>query len=168
MVLTWEDIARDQGRFIYTVAYRLTGNHSDAEDLVQEVLVRVERGLATYEPRSLTGWLSRITTNAFYDEARRRQRRPTTELPEDTERIPGVAPTPDEAAAAEGLPEYLQQALLELPIDYRSAVVLCDIVGLSYSEIGDILDLPVGTVRSRIHRGRSRLRAHLEASGTEL
>ena len=55
---TWEDIARDQGRFIYTVAYRLTGNHSDAEDLVQEVLVRVERGLATYEPRSLTGWLS--------------------------------------------------------------------------------------------------------------
>lgn len=164
---TWEDIARDQGRFIYTVAYRLTGNHSDAEDLVQEVLVRVQKGLATYEPRSLTGWLSRITTNAFYDEARRRKRRPTTELPDDTERIPGVAPTPEDASAAEGLPEYLQEALLGLPIDYRTAVVLCDVVGLSYNEIGDILDLPVGTVRSRIHRGRSRLRDHLETSGTE-
>ena len=168
MVPTWEDIARDQGRFIYTVAYRLTGNHSDAEDLVQEVLVRVERGLATYEPRSLTGWLSRITTNAFYDEARRRQRRPTVELPDDTERIPGTAPTADEAAAADGLPEYLQEALLELPIDYRTAVVLCDVVGLSYIEIGEILDLPVGTVRSRIHRGRSRLRSHLESAGVEL
>ena len=168
MLPTWEDIARDQGRFIYTVAYRLTGSHSDAEDLVQEVLVRVERGLATYEPRSLTGWLSRITTNAFYDEARRRKRRPQVELPDDTERVPGSAPTPDEASAAEGLPEYLQRALLELPIDYRAAVVLSDVVGLSYSEIAASLDLPVGTVRSRIHRGRGRLRAHLDETGVEL
>jgi RNA polymerase sigma-70 factor (ECF subfamily) len=128
----------------------------------------VQRGLATYEPRSLTGWLSRITTNAFYDEARRRQRRPTTELPDDTERIPGTAPTPDEAAAADTLPEYLQEALMELPIDYRSAVVLCDVVGLSYNEIADIFDLPVGTVRSRIHRGRRRLRDQLENTGVEL
>lgn len=165
---TWEDIARDQGRFIYTVAYRLTGNHSDAEDLVQEVLVRVQRGLATYEPKSLTGWLSRITTNAFYDEARRRQRRPVVQLPDDTERIAGNAPAVEEAAAADDLPEYLQAALIELPIDYRAAVVLSDVVGLSYKEIAETLDLPVGTVRSRIHRGRSRLRRNLEEAGVEL
>ena len=67
---TWEEIARDHGRFLYTVAYRLTGNHDDAQDLVQEVLLRVRRGLATFTPGSLEGWLSKITTNAFLDEVR--------------------------------------------------------------------------------------------------
>ena len=61
-VPTWEEVARDHGRFLYTVAYRLTGNHDDAQDLVQEVLLRVRRGLATFTPGSLEGWLSRITT----------------------------------------------------------------------------------------------------------
>src|ERR1700680_4150430 len=67
---TWEDVARQYGRFIYSVAYRLTGNADDAQDLVQEVLLRVRRGLATYRPGSMEGWLSRITTNVFLDDVR--------------------------------------------------------------------------------------------------
>ena len=90
---TWEDVAREHGSFIYTVAYRLTGRRDDAEDLVQDVLVRVERGRKTYQPGSMQGWLARITTNAFLDGVRRQKRRPTDALPDDPERIlpPSVA-----------------------------------------------------------------------------
>ncbi|MEZ5145127.1 MAG: sigma-70 family RNA polymerase sigma factor [Acidimicrobiales bacterium] len=157
-VPTWEEVARDHGRFLYTVAYRLTGNHDEAQDLVQEVLLRVQRGLATYRPGSMEGWLSRITTNAFLDEVRRRKRRPVEALPDDPERVLAGAPGADDALAAADLPGHLQAALRDLPEDYRAAVVLCDVVGFSYQEIADTLDVPVGTVRSRIHRGRAQLR----------
>ena len=160
-VPTWEEVARNYGRFVYTVAYRLTGNHEEAQDLVQEVLLRVRRGLATYVPGSMEGWLSRITTNAFLDDVRRKKRRPVEPLPDDAERVlPGALPA-DEALAAANLPDHLQQALRDLPEDYRAAVVLCDVVGLTYEEISDSLDVPIGTVRSRIHRGRSLLRGVL-------
>lgn len=157
-VPTWEEVARDYGRFLYTVGYRLTGNHEETQDLVQEVLLRVQRGLATYQPGSMEGWLSRIATNAFLDDVRRKKRRPVDPLPEDAERVlPGALPA-DEALAAANLPAHVQEALRDLPEDYRAAVVLCDVVGLSYEEIADSLDIPIGTVRSRIHRGRSQLR----------
>lgn len=164
-VPSWNEVAHEYGRFIYTVAYRLTGNRPDADDLVQEVMVRVQRGLATYEPRSMTGWLARITTNAFYDEARRRQRRPTDPLPDDPDRVIAGAPGADVAAASEGLPDYLQAALGQLAPDFRAAVVLCDVVGMSYEEISEITDVPVGTVRSRIHRARGQLRDRLAEAG---
>ena len=157
-VPTWEEVARDHGRFLYTVAYRLTGNHEDAQDLVQEVLLRVHRGLATYQPGSLEGWLSRITTNAFLDEVRRRKRRPLEVVPELPERHLGVDADPDETIAQSRLPEDVQAALLALPIDFRAAVVLCDVVGLDYAEIAVALEIPPGTVRSRIHRARLELR----------
>ncbi len=157
-VPTWEDVARDHGRFLYTVAYRLTGNSDDAQDLVQEVLLKVRKGLETYRPGSLEGWLSRITTNTFLDETRRRRRRPVDLLPDDPDRVLPAGPAADVALAAEVLPDDLQHALARLPEEYRTAVVLCDVVGLSYSEIGEALDVPVGTVRSRIHRGRALLR----------
>ena len=160
-VPTWEEIARDEGDFIYTVAYRLTGNREDAQDLVQEVLVRVQRGLRNYTPGSLRGWLGRITTNAFLDEARRRTRRPQSSLPDDPDLVLPPSPSAAEAAAAEGLPDDLQDALAALTEDYRVAVVLSDVVGMSYAEIADQLDIPVGTVRSRIHRGRLSLREAL-------
>jgi len=160
-VPTWEEVARDHGRFLYTVAYRLTGNHDDAQDLVQEVLLRVRRGLETYRPGSLEGWLSRITTNTFLDETRRRKRRPVDLLPEEPDRVMPPSPGADEAMAAEALPDDVQDALRSLPPEYRSAVVLCDVVGLSYQEIGDFLHVPVGTVRSRLHRGRALLREAL-------
>jgi len=158
---TWEDVARDHGRFLYTVAYRLTGNSDDAQDLVQEVLLKVRKGLETYRPGSLEGWLSRITTNTFLDETRRRRRRPVDLLPEDPDRVLPAGPSADLALASEVLPDDIQQALVRLPEEYRVAVVLCDVVGLSYQEIGESLDVPVGTVRSRIHRGRALLRKAL-------
>ena len=160
-VPTWEDVARDHGRFLYTVAYRLTGNSDDAQDLVQEVLLKVRKGLETYRPGSLEGWLSRITTNTFLDETRRRRRRPVDLLPDDPDRVLPAGPAADVALAAEVLPDDVQQALARLPEEYRVAVVLCDVVGLSYQEIGASLDVPVGTVRSRIHRGRALLRKAL-------
>src|SRR4051794_36449229 len=160
---TWEEVARSHGRFLYTVAYRLTGNREDAEDLVQEVLLRVRRGLETYQPGSLEGWLSRIATNAFLDDVRRKKRRPADVLPEPEmfDRIAPPSVGADEQLAMDQLPEHVQEALRELPDDYRAAVVLCDVVGPPYEEIADALGAPVGTVRSRIHRGRARLKAVL-------
>jgi len=159
-VPTWEAVARTHGRFLYNVAYRLTGNDDDAFDLVQEALLRVRKGLETYRPGSMEGWLSRIVTNVFLDEVRRKRRRPIEVLPEDPERLLPSSPGADEAT--ESLPDDVQAALRRLPEDFRMAVVLCDVVGLSYEEIADALSVPVGTVRSRIHRGRRLLRAALQ------
>ena len=158
-VPTWEEVARDHGDRIYNYAYRLTGNPDDASDLMQEVLLRVRRGLPGYSPGSFEGWLWRITRNAFIDEVRRLKRRPTTALPDDDRSaVLGSTPEPDEVLAESRLSEEVQAALLELPYDFREAVVMCDIVGLQYDEIADAVDIPVGTVRSRIHRGRKMLR----------
>ena len=160
-VPSWEEVARSHGRFIYTVAYRLTGNHDEAQDLVQEVLLRVRRGLASYRPGSMEAWLSRITTNAFLDEVRRKKRRPLEVVPDLPERLTGTDQEPLDVLDTSRLPEHIQEALKALPIEFRSAVVLCDVVGLNYQEIAESLDVPVGTVRSRIHRGRAQLRVML-------
>lgn len=160
-VPTWDEIARDHLDFMYSVAYRLAGNQADAEDVVQDALVRVKRGLESYRPGSLHGWLARIVTNVFLDETRRRARRPQTALPDDPERVLAGAPSAAEALAMERLPDHLQSALISLPDDFRAAVVLCDVAGLTYQEISDQIGVPVGTVRSRVHRGRLRLREML-------
>jgi RNA polymerase sigma-70 factor (ECF subfamily) len=159
-VPTWEAVARTHGRFLYNVAYRLTGNDDDAYDLVQEALLRVRKGLETYQPGSMEGWLSRIVTNVFLDEVRRKRRRPVEVMPEDPERLLPSAPGADEAT--ESLSDDVQAALRRLPEEFRTAVVLCDVVGLSYEEIADAISVPVGTVRSRIHRGRRLLRTALQ------
>ena len=163
-VPTWEQVASDYGRTIYNFAYRLTGNRDDAADLSQEVLLRVRRGLANYQPGSFEGWLWRITRNAFLDEVRKKQRRPTTELPDEDRSTIATTPTPEEVLSQTRLSEDVQQALLALPYEFREAVVMCDVVGLSYQEIAGAVDVPVGTVRSRIHRGRLLLRDALEVS----
>jgi RNA polymerase sigma-70 factor (ECF subfamily) len=159
-VPSWEAIAREQGRFLYNVAYRLAGNDADAQDLVQEALVRVRRGLTTYTPSgSLEGWLARIVTNVFLDEVRRRRRRPTVALPAQPDLVVPPSAAADEAGS--DLSEDVQRALATLPDEFRVAVVLCDVVGLSYDEIAASVRVPVGTVRSRIHRGRRLLREAL-------
>lgn len=160
-VPTWEDVAQRHGRKIYNFAYRLTGNPDDAADLVQEVLLRVRKGLDAYEPGSFEGWLWRITRNAFLDGVRRQQRRPTSPLPEGDHDALGASPSPDEVLANVRLSDDIQGALLKLPFEFREAVVLCDVVGLTYDEIAGATDVPVGTVRSRIHRGRKLLREML-------
>ncbi|MFQ5553844.1 MAG: sigma-70 family RNA polymerase sigma factor [Acidimicrobiia bacterium] len=161
LIPTWEDVARRYGRKIYNFAYRLTGNPDDAADLVQEVLLRVRKGLASYTPGSFEGWLWRITRNAFLDGVRKRQRRPTSPLPDDDRASLGASPSPDEVLAAVRLSDDVQQALLKLPMEFRESVVLCDVVGLTYEEISTAIEAPVGTVRSRIHRGRKLLRGML-------
>ncbi len=158
-VPTWEEIARDHGRFLYNVAYRLAGNDADAQDLVQDALVRVRRGLVTYTPGSLEGWLARIVTNVFLDEVRRRRRRPTSALPEQPDLVLPPALAADEVS--EEMSAEVQVALSSIPNEFRTAVVMCDVVGLSYDEIATAQNIPVGTVRSRIHRGRRLLREAL-------
>src|SRR5436309_2057286 len=160
-VPSWEEVARNYGRFLYTVAFRLTGNEDDARDLVQETLLRVRTGLRTYRPGSMEGWLSRIATNVFLDDMRRRRRRPVDLLPDDPDRVVPAAVAADDALAAETLSADVQAAITRLPADFRVAVVLSDVVGMSYAEISEALDIPLGTVRSRIHRGRTLLRTAL-------
>ncbi len=157
-VPTWEQVASDYGRVIYNFAYRLTGNPDDSSDLTQEVLLRVRKGLRTYTPGSFEGWLWRITRNAFLDEIRKKQRRPTSALPDDDRSTIAATPAPEEVLDEVRLSSEIQEALLRLPYEFREAVVMCDVVGLTYQEIADAVAVPVGTVRSRIHRGRSMLR----------
>lgn len=158
---SWEEIARTHGDFIYTVAYRLAGNHDDAQDLVQEVLLRVQRGLRRFRPGSIQAWLARITINAFLDDVRRRRRRRMVSLPDDPDLVIPASPGVEHEIAAAGLPDHVNGALQALPPEYRAAVVLCDVVGFRYEEIAETLGAPVGTVRSRIHRGRALLRRAL-------
>ena len=146
---------------MYSVAFRLAGNHDDAEDVVQEALLRVKRGLVRYEPGNFNGWLARIVTNVFLDDVRRRARRPQSALPDDPDRVIEGARAADEELDHRDLPDHIQDALRALPEDFRAVVVLCDIVGQSYEEISVALGVPVGTVRSRVHRGRARLREAL-------
>jgi RNA polymerase sigma-70 factor, ECF subfamily len=162
-VPTWEEVARDHGRFLYNVAYRLTGNDDEAQDLVQEALLRVRKGLERYEPGSLQGWLARIVTNVFLDEVRRKRRRPVDALPDDPGRVLPPAPAADEVPT--GLSVEVERALAGLPDEFRVPVVLCDVSDLSYEQIAAATGVPIGTVRSRIHRGRRLLRASLTADG---
>ena len=160
--LSWEDVVRLHGDRVYRLAYRLTGNRHDAEDLTQEVFVRVFRSLERYTPGSFEGWLHRITTNLFLDGARRRARIRFGPLADDAaERLPSREPSPERTYLEAHLDGDIQRALDSLAPGFRAAVVLCDIEGLPYEEIAVILDVPMGTVRSRIHRGRSQLRASL-------
>ena len=159
---TWEEVVRDHSARVYRLAYRLTGNASDAEDLTQDVFVRVFRSLHRFQPGTFEGWLHRITTNLFLDGARRRQKIRFDRMAEGSEeRLPSSWPTPSEQLADADLDHDVAAALAALSPEFRAALVLCDIEGLSYEEISDVLDIKIGTVRSRIHRGRSQLRAAL-------
>jgi RNA polymerase sigma-70 factor (ECF subfamily) len=158
-VPTWEEIARNHGRFLYNVAYRLAGNDADAQDLVQEALLRVHKGLERYQPGSLEGWLARIVTNVFLDDVRRRRRRPADAFPDDPDWV--IPPSPAADESSNEFSEDVQRALTGLPDEFRAAVVLSDVADLTYDEIATALEVPVGTVRSRIHRGRRLLRTAL-------
>jgi RNA polymerase sigma-70 factor (ECF subfamily) len=160
---TWEEVVQEHSARVYRLAYRLTGNRHDAEDLTQEVFVRVFRSLSSYTPGTFEGWLHRITTNLFLDQVRRKQRIRFDALPDDaSDRLAGHADLgPERAWEHNNLDHDVQAALDTLPPDFRAAVVLCDIEGLSYEEIAATLDIKLGTVRSRIHRGRAQLREAL-------
>ena len=159
---SWEQIVSDHSARVYRLAYRLTGNLHDAEDLTQEVFVRVFRSLDRYTPGTFEGWLHRITTNLFLDQARRKSRIRFDALADDAaHRLPSALPAPDMVYLNQMFDADIEAALADLPPDFRAAVVLCDVEGLTYEEIAGVLDLKMGTVRSRIHRGRAMLRTAL-------
>jgi RNA polymerase sigma-70 factor (ECF subfamily) len=159
---TWDDVVRDHSARVYRHAYRLTGNQQDAEDLAQDVFVRVFRSLDTFQPGSLEGWLHRITTNLFLDRMRRNSRVRFDAFAHGAEeRLASTAPTPEDASSDSAFDADIETALARLSEEFRVAVVLCDVEEMSYDEIAAALDVKLGTVRSRIHRGRLMLRKEL-------
>ncbi len=159
---TWDEVVHGHSAGVYRHAYRLTGNQQDAEDLTQDVFVRVFRSLDSYQPGSLEGWLHRITTNLFLDRMRRRSRVRFDAFSEGAEeRLVSSGPTPELAHTEHTFDADVEQALSRLSEDFRVAVVLCDVEEMTYDEIAAALNVKLGTVRSRIHRGRLMLRKEL-------
>ncbi|GGB72815.1 RNA polymerase sigma70 factor [Knoellia flava TL1] len=166
---SWEQIVEEHSARVYRLAYRLTGNVHDAEDLTQDVFIRVFRSLHTYRPGTFEGWLHRITTNVFLDKMRRKQRIRFDALSDESAaRLPSRELGPEQTYADAHFDDDVQRALDSLAPDFRAAVVLCDIEGLSYEEIAATLDVKLGTVRSRIHRGRAQLREALAHRAPEV
>jgi RNA polymerase sigma-70 factor (ECF subfamily) len=161
-------LRRHQDR-IYAVCRRLAGNDADALDATQEALIAVVRGLPRFDHRSaFSTWVYRVATNACLDELRRRSRRPLTGLDTEVAEATGAFHDDDpslDTSLADRLD--LDEALLALPQDFRAPVVLRDQLGLDYAEIAEVLDIPPGTVRSRIARGRAALARHLADGSTD-
>lgn len=150
---------------MYAVALRMCGNREDAQDCLQEAMIRVYRALSSFKGQSsFATWVYRITMNSCLDELRRRKNRTATSL--DAMLDNGFAPsdesdTPEHHSLQNEQRRALERAIGELPEDMRSAIVLRDIQGCSYEQIAQVLDANVGTIKSRISRGREKLRAVL-------
>lgn len=149
----FESLLRRHHPRLVSICSRILGNRADADDAAQNALISIVRNLESFDGRSSFGtWAHRIAANAALDELRRRRRRPT---PDDGRRL-DHAPSRDLAAAVDAR-LTLRTHLAELPEDFREAVVLRDVLDLEYEEIASLLGVPIGTVRSRIARGRARL-----------
>ncbi|PWJ56189.1 RNA polymerase, sigma 29 subunit, SigE [Quadrisphaera granulorum] len=160
---SWDELVREHSARVHRLAYRLTGNRDDADDLTQEVFVRVFRSLDSYVPGTFEGWLHRITTNLFLDQTRRRRRLRFDALTEEiAARLPDRGAGPERAFEAGRFDVDVRAALERLSPDFRAVVVLADVEGLTYDEVADVLGVKSGTVRSRLHRARAQLRRHLE------
>ena len=166
--LLFEELVRKSYRQSFSLACRLTGNAAEAEDLVQESFVRAFRFFHRYD-RSLpfTSWLYRIMGNANIDRARRKARIKTMSIDQagvdGTSRwdMPDTAAGPDRRVLSAALDGPIQKGLMTLNAEFRTAVLLADVEGLGYDEIAEVMHTSVGTVRSRIHRGRRQLRTYL-------
>jgi RNA polymerase sigma-70 factor (ECF subfamily) len=160
---SWEDLVRDHASRVYRLAYGLTRNPHDAEDLTQNVFDRVFRNLASYKPGNFDGWMYRITVNLFRDQLRRARGLRLEPLREDTVNLyPARHPSPEQAASEPVFDDDVREALAVLHPDVRNTVLLFDVDGLTYDEIAAVLGVPRGTVGSRIHRGRAQLRTALK------
>jgi RNA polymerase sigma-70 factor (ECF subfamily) len=159
----------------YNIAYRMTGNHADAEDLTQEAFVRAFRFFGNYRRDwPFDNWLYKIMSNLFVDDLRRRPKAHLQSLDQPLDlggrsddiylEIPDVGSNPERMIMSHELDENIQRALTSLPNDFRLTVILADIEGLSYEEISTAMGCSLGTVRSRLHRGRKLLRSKIAAS----
>jgi RNA polymerase sigma-70 factor (ECF subfamily) len=161
----------------YNIAYRMTGNHADAEDLTQEAFIRAFRFFAQYKRElPFDSWLYKIMSNVFVDTLRRRPKAQIRSLdqPIATEDGEALLEIPDTSDGPEGqlmsreMDSRIQTALNSIPEDFRLAVIYADIEGLSYEEIADAMSCSIGTVRSRLHRGRKLLRDRLKTYTAQL
>ncbi|MBX3049729.1 MAG: sigma-70 family RNA polymerase sigma factor [Anaerolineales bacterium] len=164
LVLHYQDMA-------FNVAYRLLGEDASAADATQEAFIAAYRHLDRFRGGSFKAWLLRIVVNGSYDELRRQKRRPQTELePENLDGEDNAEPAwladpsagPQELSERAELAAAIQRCLKELDDDFRSAVVLVDVQGLDYSEAAQIMKRPVGTVKSRLARARTRMQSCLQ------
>jgi RNA polymerase sigma-70 factor (ECF subfamily) len=160
-------VERYQGR-LYNICFRMLGDQDCAADAVQDAFLSAYRNIRRYRGGSFAAWLTRIATNACYDQLRVRQRRPTTSMDamlEEDEQPPRQfedgSERPDERMLRDELAVEIQRGLLKLEPEQRLAVILSDIQGMSYDEIVSATDWPLGTVKSRLSRGRAQLRAIL-------
>lgn len=167
----WEELVRRHTRRIFNICYRFTGNGTEAEDLSQEVFLRVYKTLGSY--RSAHGgfatWMTSVTRNLLIDHYRRTKRDRVTDSLEDAmpvvENKESVARRPDQLALLGELSSQVQSALTRLSPELREAVILRDLQQLEYNEIRQVLDVPEGTVKSRINRGRIELARILQQMG---
>ncbi|HHY47252.1 MAG TPA: sigma-70 family RNA polymerase sigma factor [Firmicutes bacterium] len=166
----FERLVRKHGKAIYNLAYRLTGDREEARDLAQEALVRAYRSFDRFRlGSSFEKWLYRIATNVYIDRLRKLPRVKIESLDETlntnegqmSREVPDDSAGPEELVEISELHEAIQKAIQSLPEEYRLAVILCDVQGFSYEEISGILQCSIGTIRSRIHRGRRLLRERL-------
>ncbi len=160
LVLKYQNLA-------YSVAYRILQEESASADAVQDSFIKAYRALATFQGGNFKSWLTRIVVNTCYDLLRARQRRATDsldDLPAEAEYLPHLvdhAEGPEAHAERMELNQLIEYGIRALPIEQRTALVLCDIHGYAYEEIAEITSLPIGTVKSRISRARTRLRDFL-------
>jgi RNA polymerase sigma factor (sigma-70 family) len=154
-------------RAVYNLCFRMLGSGAAAEDATQDAFLSAYRSIRTFKGTNLRPWLMRIASNACVDELRRRGRRPAVSLDapipgsDDPIDVPDAAPGPETEALRREQHDVVQAALLRLPPDQRLAVVMCDVQGFAYEEIAAAMRTSVGTVKSRIARGRDKLRREL-------
>lgn len=166
----WEELVQRHAHRVFNLCYRFTSNRTDAEDLSQEVFLKVYRTLSSYraELGAFPTWLTSVTRNLLVDHYRRTRHDRATDSIEDTPQLeekPSTARTPERMAEASQLSARLQQGLARLSPELREAVILRDLQGLEYREIKTVLQVAEGTVKSRINRGRIELARVLEEMG---
>lgn len=161
--IAWEEIVTTFSRRIFNLAYRFTSNAEAAEDLTQEVFIRIYRTLDQYDPRQgdLSNWLMRLARNLIIDDYRHRQRNPQNSMADAVDdhqyHLRAVGNSAQREMERRELAAQVQQGIDKLPPDLKTCVILRDIEELSYQEIVDVLQIPEGTVKSRINRGRIEL-----------
>ncbi len=183
-VLTGDEMARyesfvnEHGQEVYNIAMVLTGDHHRASELSQQAFLKLYRSLRHYDSRrSLRNWLFTVLKNLYIDSWRKQKRRKTTSIDEPIKlgggssvpfQLESPNANPEELAGSNQVAKIVRQEISKLPSKYAMAVALCDLEGLTYEEISEVMECSIGTVRSRIHRGRKLLKEHLTPLASQL